>query len=334
PRPRSRRASAAARAAVGRLGLASVAVGVAGAAPKAEEEEGGWLGVEVVDVSERVTAHFGLAVTSGAVVLRVEPKSPAQEGGVLPGDVIQWVNGGAIADADALEESLEDMGPGSEVILGIARGTESLSIVVTLGEKPKPPKRPHPKEDVPPGLFNSLAHRILNGQVLSGEFEVLGDDGQVMTVKLTAGKVVGVTGTTLTIERADGQELAFETTEDTVILVAGYRINLAGLRAGTPVVVVQKDGVVTHVIAWPGDRRGPFFLPDKPGEGPKHLEAPLFSEITAEALEGRLHFQLEEQEERMAKAQRQLEERMQAQAEHVKERVKQARERAREDRDG
>ncbi|MBI4197552.1 MAG: PDZ domain-containing protein [Chloroflexi bacterium] len=287
-------------ATIGLLAAVGVAAGAAGASPPAQEgsvgvqteQEGedGWLGIVVTDISQGLTIRFELAATSGAVVLSVHPKSPAEAAGLKPGDVVQSVNGQAIADAEDLRDALEDLAPGAEVSLGLMRGAQSLTIQATLGEKPKVRKAPTEQGNPLPGFLNDLGRRLVNGSILSGEFQVLGEDGTVHTVTLTSGKVVGVTDTTLTIVRKDNLSVSFTTSlSDTRVIVGGHRINLAGLRVDTPVLVVEKDGVVTLVLAWPGE-----YLGKDPGHrgGPAPGPRPLDVQPFAQIIPGELREQL------------------------------------------
>jgi hypothetical protein len=278
-------------AAIGLLAAVGVAAAAAGASPPTQEggsgvqteQEGedGWLGVVVTDISQGLTIRYELAATSGAVVLSVHPKSPADAAGLKPGDVVQSMNGQAVADAEDLIDALEDLAPGTEVSLGLMRGAQFLTLHPTLGEKPRARKAPEGDRNPLPGFLNDLGRRLVNGNILSGEFQILGEDGTVQTVTLTSGKVVGVTDTTLTIVRKDNLSVSFTTSlSDTRVIVGGHRINLAGLRVDTPVLVVKKDGVVTLVLAWPGEYlgKGPGHR-GGPAPGPRPLNVQPFAQI-------------------------------------------------------
>ncbi|WP_223296882.1 S1C family serine protease [Thiorhodovibrio frisius] len=93
------------------------------------------------DASRAVLKELGL---SGVLVLRVESGSPADRaglratrltagGGVVPGDIIQSVNGRKLANMADLIEILEDFQIGDQVSLGLWRGGQTLELPVSLG---------------------------------------------------------------------------------------------------------------------------------------------------------------------------------------------------------
>lgn len=222
------------------------------------------LGVLVADVTTGTTAHFNLAVTSGAVVLQVLPNTPAQAAGLHAGDVIQSVNGQSVVNAGAMVNAIKALTPGSSVTLGVARGSQTLTLSVTLTQKPKPQPEPRQSALPLPGYLKDLGSLLTNGNILHGDLQVMGANGAVTDVAFTIGKVSSATDTTLTIMEKNSQWVSFTATSDTKVIVDGHLINLSGLKPNTPVIVLQENGAVTVVLAWPGDY-------EKPGNGPKPL---------------------------------------------------------------
>lgn len=241
-----------------------LAIGVAGAAimpaHQAQEENAdakpghGWLGIVVDDVTTDTEAHFDLTVDSGAVVVKVFADGPGDDADLRSGDVIQGLNGEAVVDADEFVEGIKELSPGDDVTLDVVRGQESLTATATLTDRPRRQAlHDRPGRNRVPSHLRGLLHSMLARNVLHAEFEVMGKDGEAIVIAATGGKAKSVTDTTLTIVRRDEQTASFETTEGTRVMVGGHRINLAGLREGTPVLVVEKGGNVMWVLAWPGD---------------------------------------------------------------------------------
>jgi serine protease Do len=82
-------------------------VPVAGAAPEPSE---GWLGLEVAPTKSRMGAQMGVDDMEGALVVRIDPDSPAA-GLIEPGDVIVEIAGdeiGSVVDFNNAAEKLKD----------------------------------------------------------------------------------------------------------------------------------------------------------------------------------------------------------------------------------
>jgi S1-C subfamily serine protease len=71
-----------------------------------------------------------------AIVFSVVPDSPADEAGLQTGDIISEVDGEPVESRDQLIEMIGQKAPGEEVELAIQRGSESLTLTVTLAEHP------------------------------------------------------------------------------------------------------------------------------------------------------------------------------------------------------
>jgi S1-C subfamily serine protease len=104
----------------------------------------GFIGIEAQDVTPQLAQADGLSVQSGVLVHNfvndAAGASPAQQAGLKAGDVITAVNGTTISDNSELASTLQNQSPGSRVTLTIVRGTSTLTITVTLGERPVSPQ--------------------------------------------------------------------------------------------------------------------------------------------------------------------------------------------------
>ncbi len=79
-----------------------------------------WVGAVVQDLTGRETS-FSAGPQWGVVVRRVEPGSPAAEGGIRPGDVIVAIDGRPVHSSDQYGQWLRDRGPGADIELRIWR---------------------------------------------------------------------------------------------------------------------------------------------------------------------------------------------------------------------
>jgi S1-C subfamily serine protease len=93
-----------------------------------------YLGVTYAMVDETTATANNLPV--GALVQAVEAGSPAGKAGLKVKDVITAVNGQSLDDAHPLKDMLRQFHPGDRVTLTVQRGTQKLSLDVTLGTHP------------------------------------------------------------------------------------------------------------------------------------------------------------------------------------------------------
>ena len=83
--------------------------------------------------------YLGVAlqgVQGGVIVLGVEPKSPADQGGLIVGDIITAIGGKAVEDADDVHAQLGAGTVGKQLALDVRRGGSPHQVQVTVGERP------------------------------------------------------------------------------------------------------------------------------------------------------------------------------------------------------
>jgi S1-C subfamily serine protease len=95
----------------------------------------GYLGIVTQQVevppAHRKSGHSETAL----LVVKVEQGSPAEQGGVLVGDLLLSLQGHALSDADDLLGMLTGDNVGKPLPLGILRGGQPATITVTVGQK-------------------------------------------------------------------------------------------------------------------------------------------------------------------------------------------------------
>ncbi len=89
---------------------------------------------QTVPVHRRVVRFYDLPKESGALVLSVEEKSPAQRSGLREGDVIVAVEGLPVAGVDDLHRVLTDVRVGVSCRLTVLRHTEKLELKIVPEE--------------------------------------------------------------------------------------------------------------------------------------------------------------------------------------------------------
>ena len=103
----------------------------------------GRIGVKIDQVSKDVAESLGLGSATGALVVSVEPQSPAAKAGVEAGDIITRFDGKPIARASDLPRIVGAVKPGSKSTMTVLRrGAErELSVVATELDVDKSEKR-------------------------------------------------------------------------------------------------------------------------------------------------------------------------------------------------
>lgn len=100
----------------------------------------GRIGVQIGEVTREVAETLGLPRAQGALVQRVEPGSPAEKGGVQPGDIIVKFNGTQIDKSSDLPRLVGNTKPGTKTTVSVWRkgATRDLSVAVAEMEADKP----------------------------------------------------------------------------------------------------------------------------------------------------------------------------------------------------
>jgi serine protease DegQ len=96
----------------------------------------GWLGVEIQDVTPEVAAYLNLKGPGGAVVTSVVRGSPADKGGLEPGDVVQKVAGRPVEDTATLISETAQLSPGQRMELEVLRKGKRQRLTVIVGTRP------------------------------------------------------------------------------------------------------------------------------------------------------------------------------------------------------
>jgi serine protease DegQ len=96
----------------------------------------GWIGVEVQEITQEIAESFGLSDTAGALIAGVQRGSPADAGGIKPGDILLAVNGKTIKDPQEMLEQIARQKPGESVPFKLRRQQALLETTVRVGKRP------------------------------------------------------------------------------------------------------------------------------------------------------------------------------------------------------
>jgi S1-C subfamily serine protease len=95
-----------------------------------------YIGVTVTAVTPAVRQQLSLTPSSGAFIGSVQPGSPAAKASLRVDDVIVEFNGDPITTPDDLTTAIHPLKPGTQVQVVIYRGTNRMTVPVTLGARP------------------------------------------------------------------------------------------------------------------------------------------------------------------------------------------------------
>ena len=105
----------------------------------------GWIGVEPNELSPELAETFGVKARQGVIITGVLQAGPAAKAGMLPGDVIVQVNDQAMRNVGEMMTAVAALPPGTPASFGIQRGSESLTLSITPGERPTPQRTRQPR---------------------------------------------------------------------------------------------------------------------------------------------------------------------------------------------
>ncbi len=121
------------------------AIAVSGARPDIEQAiahpaaRQAYLGVSLQTNSPSLAAQFGLAVSSGALVIQVAPGGGAEKAGIRAGDVIVGFDGSPVKSSDGLGALIATKQPGDTVKVDlVAPDGSRRTVSATLGVRPLP----------------------------------------------------------------------------------------------------------------------------------------------------------------------------------------------------
>ncbi|WP_208348266.1 Do family serine endopeptidase [Pseudaestuariivita rosea] len=98
------------------------------------ETRRGWLGVRIQDVTPDVAEAMGLEEAAGALITDV-PAGPAEDAGMLAGDVILSFDGADVSDTRELVRRVGNTAVGKSVRVVVFREGQTQTLLVTLGRR-------------------------------------------------------------------------------------------------------------------------------------------------------------------------------------------------------
>jgi S1-C subfamily serine protease len=100
-----------------------------------DEDGGGWLGVEIGEVTAERAKDLKLTAERGVVVMDVEPDGPAAKAGLKENDVITQYDGQVVEGTVQFRRLVRETPTGRTVALVISRNGATQNVSVELGER-------------------------------------------------------------------------------------------------------------------------------------------------------------------------------------------------------
>jgi len=99
------------------------------------DNESGFLGVDMYDLTDGLREYFNVEDDEGVLVVNVIEDSPAEKAGFKSGDIIVKVDKRVIEDSDDLRKAISRHEPDEKVKIEYIRNSKKSSKTVTLGER-------------------------------------------------------------------------------------------------------------------------------------------------------------------------------------------------------
>jgi S1-C subfamily serine protease len=94
------------------------------------------LGMQPVRLPETLKSTLNLASVGGVIVVNVEPNGPAEQAGVMIGDVLVAINDTSVSDTGDVQAMLGSQSVGQTLNAQIVRGGALVEVAIAPGERP------------------------------------------------------------------------------------------------------------------------------------------------------------------------------------------------------
>jgi serine protease DegS len=97
----------------------------------------GWLGIEAQNLTPQLAESFNLPTTEGVLISGVLRDGPANNAGLLPGDIVTSINNTRVIDANEAMKIISMQTPGTRITLGVIRGGKIHTIKPQISRRPE-----------------------------------------------------------------------------------------------------------------------------------------------------------------------------------------------------
>jgi serine protease DegS len=97
----------------------------------------GWLGIEAQDLTPQLAESFKLPTTEGVLISGVLRNGPADDAGLLPGDIVTAINNTSVTSATEAMKIISIQQPDTSITLGVIRDGELHTIRPRVSRRPE-----------------------------------------------------------------------------------------------------------------------------------------------------------------------------------------------------
>jgi serine protease DegQ len=98
----------------------------------------GWIGIEAQDITPELAESFKLKEARGALIAGVVRRSPADQAGVKPGDILLGINNQIVIDSSSMLNLIAALKPGRPASIQIVRNEIPMTLTIVIGKRPRP----------------------------------------------------------------------------------------------------------------------------------------------------------------------------------------------------
>jgi S1-C subfamily serine protease len=93
--------------------------------------------IQPVPIPEALKERLQLPTEGGLIVLTIESGGPADQAGILPGDIVTGIGDSSVGQIEDLQRFSDSNAIGTKVRMTVMRGGELNSLELTVGERPR-----------------------------------------------------------------------------------------------------------------------------------------------------------------------------------------------------
>lgn len=202
--------------------------------------DGGYLGVQTVDVNSENFAGYGLSSVRGVAVEKVLDGSPAQAAGLQKRDVIIRFNGEEVTSARKLTRLVSEVAPDHKVTLTVLRSGSERELQATIGKRPIPRFENGAFSMSIPGVPEPFELKV--PRIPEAPMAIPRGEGDVFVWRTSSSRQIGVGVTPLT------KQLAEHFGVESGVMINNVREDSpaarAGLKAGDIIVAVDGNEII------------------------------------------------------------------------------------------